>query len=385
MARCLSRRLKPALAAATIAAISAGLLPGCGGGDTVTLTQTRLDRAPIDYRDYAQLGYRLDWRGIPAMQAGGSIELVAPAGDVVAVIDSEGTLSIIEDSTGRTRATNGLADSLTNFLGAGRVGENIVVATDNELYVVNAGGATLEDRESFEALVTTPFIRNGSVLIMGAADGQITGHLVGQGVRLYANRVGGPVRTPPVFIPGSNSVAVASQTGEVLFVNRDGLRRTGQSKMFNGPGGPLAAGDGRAYIASLDQSLYAFDPLGGIVRWRHRTEHPLTEGPAFHGGWVFCELEETGLTAFDSGTGEVMWESPRARGRVVAVRGTRLISWDADERTAYVVERSTGDLVSVVRLPTVAGFFTQENANIQDPDLYTITDTGILAKFIPNN
>ncbi|MEM9064279.1 MAG: PQQ-binding-like beta-propeller repeat protein [Planctomycetota bacterium] len=378
------RRRRHVLARITLAAAvaSGAALAGCAG---VPSAEKRLESSPVDFRDYIALGYRLDWRGLPFVGLDQDIAVVQPVGGVVAVIETGGSITIIEDGTGRNRATNALGGTFDTYLGAGQVGTDLLVLTDTELFIVDSSTGALTGRESLDRLATTPPTLNGRIAIYGSNDGQIVAHLVGQDIRMGGNRVNGPIDQPAVLIPEQNAVGIASRNGDVLFANADGLRRIGQGRMFGGPGAPLTSGRGLVYIASTDQSLYAFDPIGGVIVWRHRTEYPLRHRPAFHNDRVYTTLRQSGLTAFDASTGDVLWEQPSARGEVVSIRGNRLICWDGDTRTAYSVERLTGDVVETVALPSVSRFFRNEGDPIEEAIIYTTTDAHVLGKFVPAN
>ena len=91
--------------AATLA-LSAG---GCsmltsdeGRGKAMT-PQARADATPVQSDGFAKLGYRVEWRGFPTMLPGEHVKTLEILGDVIAVQESAGVVSVLEARSGQTR------------------------------------------------------------------------------------------------------------------------------------------------------------------------------------------------------------------------------------------------------------------------------------------
>jgi outer membrane protein assembly factor BamB len=131
------------------------------------------------------------------------------------------------------------------------------------------------------------------------------------------------------------------------------------------------------FFASLDQSIYAFD-LSGRQRWRVRTERPLTVTPTYHAGVLYAPSEDRGLRAIDALTGAELWAQPRVDGRVVAMRGGRLLVFG--DAVATLLDPDTGDVVFTTPLPAVQSLHTDR---FEDGYLYAVSTGGIVARFEP--
>jgi len=360
------------------------VLGGCGGdrGRSATATE-RLAASPIEHADYRAMGYRLDWRGFPMVSRGFAVKFIQPAGDVLATLDSAGVVSILEDSNGATRSTNGLASGLTTFLGIDRVDDRLVVMADTEVFILDVRTGALTDRQPFDRLANTGMLRSGELIVFGTTTGELSSHILTNGIRPWGFAASGSFDYTPVRVsrPSGDAAGAVSRDGTVVFVVADTGKLLGRGKLFGGPGAAPASGDGLMFVACLDQSLYAIAPDGAKERWRYRTEYPITAAPTHHDGVVYCELRGRGIVAFRASSGEVLWESPEVTGKVIAMNGDKLLAWDADARVAHTLDRATGDPAARVDIPTVAMIHAEgfENAVV-----YTVSDAGVVSKFLPN-
>src|SRR5678815_3939067 len=136
--------------------------------------------------------------------------------------------------------------------------------------------------------------------------------------------------------------------------------------------------DGRLlFVASLDQSIYAFSPDGGSQVWRYRTGAPLRTQPAVAGERLYCDVPGQGLTAFDVGTGNVAGTQKNCHGTVIATSKGRLIVWDGANSNFSLVETGRGDIVNSVTFPNVAMIRPEK---FDDGNLYFVSKSGVVAK-----
>jgi outer membrane protein assembly factor BamB len=186
----------------------------------------------------------------------------------------------------------------------------------------------------------------------------------------------GAIEADPVLV--GDAIGLVSQAGDVLILDAVSGSAIGRNRIGGGPGAPLAATDDTLFVASLDQSLYAFNREGGTTRWRKRTETPLRDRPVLHEGRVYCTIPDQGLTAFDAGTGEEAWSAEGVGGYVVAVRDGRPIAWDG--REAVSLDPETGQVIERARLEHVDFVLTD---TLVDGTLYTVSEHGVVVRFNP--
>jgi len=368
-------------------------LTGCGGGvpkiedfggrdraapgANATIEQ-RADAFPVDHDAFAEIGFRLDWRGFPAVTPGERIRTMNKLGDVLVVQESGSSVTAMEPETGEVRWANQLAGPLTLFVGTERVRDRLYVASEPELYVLALDTGALLERQTYEKVVSTRPIPVGRVLIFGTPSGEILAHLTANEVKYWGFDGDDAIEYSPVRI--GRAVAAVTRAGDVLFVNAENGSLLGRSEIFRGPGAPLGEGAEQLYVASLDRSLYAFTPEGAELRWRYRTDSPLRDQPVEHEGVVYVSVASQGLVALDAGTGDVRWRSTGVSGSVIGIRGGRLTVWDPETRRAFSIEPGSGEVVGQAEFPGVR--LMTQSPFLEGP-LYLASDSGVVARFRP--
>jgi outer membrane protein assembly factor BamB len=111
------------------------------------------------------------------------------------------------------------------------------------------------------------------------------------------------------------------------------------------------------FVASIDQSLWAFDLSNGRVLWQYFTQAALTNPPVRIADGLYLSIPGEGLVSFnpmpnEKPEGEVRWKS-KAPGNVIARVGTNLMAWDAATRTLSSVAVSNGRIVTQLKMPKV--------------------------------
>lgn len=372
----------PAVPAALAAAVLvAALIPA--GCESTTQTPPPVSSADAQ-RSYkvaddaaARLGYRRDWTSLPYVAQGLGIREFHAFDDAVVVQDGSSTVSVLEGSNGKRRWHNTLANRLTQFVGMSRNGNLVHVSSESEIFTLDMATGQIVGREKIEKLVSTAPVLTHGLLIYGTGTGQVVAHLAGRGLTAWQNATEGGIRVNPVLI-GGGTVAFVSQSGRILFLDAASGSRIGETAIYDGAGANPAASDGLLFVASLDQSLYAFAP--GAIRpvWRKRTNAPLREAPVHHNGVVYCTLPDQGLTAFEANTGKELWSRPDVRGRPVAERGGRLVVWTRGE--AVMIDTPRGDILDRVPLPGVVRLVPDA---FVDGNLYAVGEKGVVVKFLP--
>lgn len=367
----------------SIAALSAAavLLNGCATGSGRVLTpKQRLDALQIDHDSYGRLGYRLDWTGFPVITAPGPVKAIEAYDDVVVVQEAGNTVSVLEASTGETRWSDQPAARLTRFVGIGREGNRLFVSSEAEVFILDLQTGNQLDRQEFEKLVSTEPVRADGLLIYGTGTGEILAHLLYSsvdGVKLWGYDMPGSIRANPVKV-GEAIVGAVTQTGDLAFVQAADGQLVSRNRVYGGMATHPVADDQRMYIASLDQSLYAFEAATGAQVWRYRTEAPLDRQPTLHDGRLYIELPGEGLVAFDAATGEKLWGNKDVTGTVIGISRGDLLVWNG--REAAVVDPARGDLIDRVSLPGVQRL---ELDRFADGNLYAVSTAGLVSKFVP--
>jgi outer membrane protein assembly factor BamB len=336
-------------------------------------------RFPVVHDDWASLGYRLDWVGFPFGVAQRPRTTVAMElyPDVVVVQEKSSVVAALEASTGQNRWAIELTGPLTKWVGIAREpgeGGRLLVCSESEMFLLAVGSGNILGRERFARVVNTPPVLTGNLAVFGTSTGVVQSHIIGRGLPSWGFASRGAIDANLLMVDGR--IAAVSQGGDVMFLTDSG-ELVGRARVF-GPLDSNPATDGeRLFIASRDQSVWSFDAAGNLV-WRHRTAAPITGQPVVHQGTLYVDLDGEGLTAFDALSGERRWTAKGVRGEVIGTRNGRLLV--RDTRGITLLEPARGDRVTRIELPRVARVKAD---GFDDAVLYAISETGVLARFIP--
>ena len=351
---------------------------------------TEIHGATIVHDDWADLGYRWDWATVPYIDRGAGVEHLDSDRGHVFTMDSNSWLTTIDASSGRRIWQLRVADRLSSFLDTRVVGDRTVLVTSRSRlhgFDIQTGNRNLNMRP--ELVSSTEPLMFGPVYVSGSPSGRVQGHrildnagepLTGSlrdGLPVWQYRIDGAVRAAPVDVGGV--AAFVSQNGQILFVDPTTGSATGRGRIAGGMSTDPVT-DGRVlYIASEDQSVYAYTPDGSRL-WRYRTPDPLRTQPMIHDGALYLTIPSEGFVALDASSGERRWANDRIRGEAVAVRAGELIVWDHDSRIVRSVQPSTGDVIAEAEL---AGYRDMIASEPVDGRLYALAESGAIVAFIP--
>ncbi|MEX2219754.1 MAG: PQQ-binding-like beta-propeller repeat protein [Phycisphaerales bacterium] len=363
------------------------MLAGCTGPEThspgrAKSAEQRRREFPMDYAEYAKIGYRLDWWGYPMVTGSLPVRFMEPYKDIVVTLEQGSQVSILEAGTGGRRCSDQLATThLTRFVGVVRDGERVLCASDADVYVVDPATCNLAGRQKIEKIVASEPVLFGDLLIFGTGTGELLAHMTRSGVggvKAWGFAVPGAIERRPVVI--GTAVGAVSQTGEVLFVDGGTGSLVGRSSIYGGLATDPVTDGQLMYVASLDQSIYAFSPVGASMAWRVRTSAPLRAQPTVHGGRLYVTVPGQGLTAYDTTTGQPVWTSPSFNGTVVALNKKKLVGFDRDRAEAVTIDLDRGDVIERAKTP---GVVMLKPDAFEDGNLYAVSGSGVVAKFQP--
>ena len=175
------------------------------------------------------------------------------------------------------------------------------------------------------------------------------------------------------------NVAFVSQVGEVVFLDVLTGRAKGRDRISGGLANDPITDGYRLFIASEDQSVYAYDAATSERLWRHRTSRPLRTQPVYWDNVIYYSSAADGLVALNGDDGTPLWTLPElGNAWVVAMRDGLIVAWDG--RVASTVDPEYGDVISRVELPGVRGLRTDR---FVDGNLYAVAGPGKILRFSP--
>ncbi|MEN0021443.1 MAG: PQQ-binding-like beta-propeller repeat protein [Planctomycetota bacterium] len=355
---------------------------GCASTTATTASESsvrdRLADAAVDTEAWRELGYRLDWHVVPFVADGQRIREVRGDQDIVAVQETGSTITVYDTATGRALLTNQLATPLSRYVGIERVGDRLYIVGNSDISIVNLEQGTLDTRVDAGVITTGRPVLMGDSLVMCGQEGDVVSvlPLPSPGFELWRFGVRDPINIDPVQVGGV--VVVASRSGNIVMLSGSDGAVVGRDRIFEGPGAQLAAGDGVAVVASLDRSIYAYDPVDGQRIWRFLTTRPLRSTPAIVQGTVIITTADRGLIGINTATGDLKWSKPDEVGEVVAeIDGRALIS---DGSSLRLVDPDDG---SVIASAQVDGIASIEQATDSEA-LYIISESNTVARLVPS-
>jgi len=340
---------------------------------------TVADGFQIVHDDWAHLGYQWDWSSRPFISPRGTLDAFTPLGDLLIARESGSSVTVMESRSGRVLWTTQLGSRFTKFVGSVRDNDLILTSTASESIELGATSGNIVAKSRFRFLVDSPPVLFGSLAIYASESGKLLAHNRDAGVGAWAYALSGPIESPPVMI-GDSIVSAVSRGGDVIFLDPITGSSVGRAKISGGVTASPVADTDRLYIASHDQSIYAFDALGGELAWRVRTEYPILSQPTIHDGILYLSLRGHGLSAFDTIDGSLLWRTDEINGTVIGVRNGELVV--SDGAALALVDTARGDIIRRHDFPGAVSVTTD---TFVDGAIYVVGRSGIIVRFVPRS
>jgi outer membrane protein assembly factor BamB len=330
----------------------------------------------INHQKWAELGYQWQWTGYPPMQPGAVIEHATAYDDLLTFVGSGSTLSVLESDTGKVRWSRQLDRASTRFVAPTRRNDTLYAASDTELWELNLRNGNTIDRDAMGTLVnTSPLIVN-NLAVFGTLAGELFAYQMDNDFKLWSYKFDGPIHQPAIKI-NEEYIAAVSEKGDLRTLETINAHSGMSARIAGGSEAELLTDGIGLYVASLDQSLYAFDATDGFRFWRIRSSDPVTVQHTLHQGIIYASTRDQGLMAIDSATGEILWNTPEIGGwTLTIVDDSELIVWSGFELLA--IDKDRGDIIARMPLQDISGIRTNST---DDGDIYVVTLDGGVAKF----
>jgi len=365
----------------------AGLLSGCSGpkvadekGEQTAAQRLTAGGFNLVHDDWAKVGYRLDWVGFPFIgeeEEDNPVTMVKAYDDLLIAQNRQSTVSAVETGNGQRRWTVQLAGPLTKFVGINRDASNpipVIVSSESEVFMISAANGSMMSRERFARVVNTQPVLAGNLLIAGTSTGEVLAHYLGRNVKAWGFVTSAAFDANPVVV--GDAVAAVSQAGDVLFLTASG-GLAGRARVFEGLDTNPVTDNGMLFIAGRDRSVWGFDGTGYNI-WRHRTSSPLMTQPTAHNGVLYVDIPGNGLTAFEGGTGKILWKAPNVNGTVIAARSGKLLVRKG--QTITMVDPTHGDILERINTPGIVKIVFDK---FDDGRMYLVNEHSNVAKMIP--
>ena len=349
---------------------------GIDSESTETASASARDPWKINHEGWAELGYMWEWTGYPPLAEGAVIDHATAYDDLLTFIGSGSTLSVLEANTGKVRWSRQIDRPTTRFVDPVLRDGILYSASDTELWEVDIKNGNTLDRDSLGTLVNTPPLLMDNLAIFGTLSGELFAFQMTNDFKLWSYKFDGPIHQPAIDL-GEGMIAAISEKGEIRTLDATNAHTGMTTRIAGGSDTNLLTDYFGLYIASLDQSLYAFDIVDGYRFWRVRSSAPVTVQHTLHEGIVYASTRDQGLMAIDAATGDIVWNNPEIGGWVLTVvDDSELIVYSGFEMLA--IDKERGDILARTPLSGVSGIRTDSQV---DGNIYVITREGGVSKF----
>lgn len=276
-------------------------------------------------------------------------------------------------ATGDVRWTADVATSIAPIACAGQV----LVATDEALESRDAASGETRWSVPVTGKIVGPAACGADVAIIGTATGDIVAVQVTDGVAVWRQPLGSPMRVAPVM--RGDRVYLALDDHRVVALDARTGAKPWERRLAGAPTGVLVTAD-RIYVGSLDNYLYGFNSTDGEFDWQIRTGGDLVGAAVSDGEAVYFVSMDNLLRAVNRRSGSLRWKAAllsRSATGPVHVGDTVLVVGVSPELRAYKALDGTraGELATsarVVGLPHVALGIAPM------PRLFVLTTDGVI-------
>lgn len=296
-----------------------------------------------------ELGYSIRWQTPLQLPADVGVNHAKLFGNRLVVMDDDNVVYVLDTATGAVRWSSKVGSALERFTSPAIDEDALVLCSETRCYVYDINhGDELRTIDLYYGSNTSPAIVQG-LMILGNGSGMVWGQDLQTGIRKWVYKFPRAVAVDPIIT--FNGVIVATHGGHVaLFNPREGTILW-QQQAFDRISTEPTGGEQFVFVASEDQSAYAFFLNSGEMRWRHFSRDPLYTSPVAVGTRVLINESSRGIVSIDALGGNEQWVNPLKGASFVQASGD-VLHFHADSKV-HVVETKSGKTWATVDLPGI--------------------------------
>ena len=355
-------RTLAALAPLAILTLPSMATPPAGPGDVEGM-RSSIDASYVAGPTLAkELGARVAWQSRIPLAPKATLQAVETVGDAILAVDTSNQVCRLRPEDGSVVWTAAIGNPIDRFLGVFAVDVpaaegKFYAVFSTELFVIEASSGSILSRQPLAKLPSTRPLVVGPIFVYGTAAGHIVAHHCIVGHEFRANSLDGRITGAPLAV--GDRFLVTSAGGDVACLNSKGINRHWDTRLYAGVKSAPAVAEGTAFVAGLDQYLWAFDIRSGTPVWRHFFSSPLVEAPIAEGDAILQRVPEVGVVCFTARPegkpdGEIRWTAPAVTGDHVGTIDGGVAFWNAAGHALSLVDPKRGS-VRTVSLPQASG------------------------------
>ncbi|MCU0513685.1 MAG: serine/threonine-protein kinase [Anaerolineae bacterium] len=176
---------------------------------------------------------------------------------------------------------------------------------DYTLYAVESRDGRVQwTHKTGDKIRSSPRTAHGHVFF-GSDDGNIYAILASTGRLMWSHEVGSPIRCSPCVT--GDRIIFGTDTGEVIGMDLSGSRRWALRTKRPIYATPFVDQDNVAFIASMDNHVYALDADNGLTIWRLRTGGSVISSPVVDRNLVYFGSTDGKFYAINTQVGKEKW------------------------------------------------------------------------------
>lgn len=357
--------LRAAIAAAFLAASAfagdQGAAPAAAPAPTPAKTARQIldEQYVIGPTASDAFGYRIAWQTEPLATMGAQTQVVCTDPENVWFGDSAGSIVRLRRESGEMVWRSSTFKGLERMLAVQRLqrGKRDItyVVTESNCVVLETSTGELVRKVGLPALPSNPPAIEGDFMIWSTRAGILGWYDYTRGFLWRTTMIGATMQAP---VTVSDGVALAAgMNGTVLAIDVGSASIRWTRKLAGAVESAVAMDSRAAFVASKDQSLWAFDLYRGRVLWQYFTPTPLVNEPVLMADGLYLQIPDQGLVCFNphpqgKPEGEVRWKST-APGKVIGRLGGNLLAWEQATHVLSFVDAGSGRVVEMRTLPQV--------------------------------
>jgi outer membrane protein assembly factor BamB len=331
-------------------------------------------------------GYRIAWQTESLATMGAQMQVVCLDAENAWFGDSAGSVVRLRRESGESVWRSSTFKGLERMLAVQRLkGSNrdiAYVVTETNCVILDASTGSLIRKVGLPALPCTAPAVEGEYMIWCTHAGVIGWYDYTRGFLWRTTAIGANMQAPVTV--GEGVALAGGMNGNVLALDVGSASIRWTRRLAGGIESQIAMDNRAAFVASKDQSLWAFDLQRGRVLWQYFTPTPLVNEPVRLADGLYLQIPDQGLVSFNphpeaKPDGDVRWKSA-APGKVIGRLGSNLLAWEQATHVLSFVDAGSGRVVEMRTLPQVEWIQCSPKVN---GDLWTASADGRVERLEP--
>lgn len=337
-----------------------------------------MERLLVSPNEAQSLGYRIHWQSDLGTSDGrigtNTMKFVRVLGDVVVVVEKNNLITVFDAYSGRVRWREIVGASLERLRPPERFQNMLVLSSETRVYAFNVEDGDPISEADLETVVNTGPLVDRNLAVFGTPKGRLVAQDLKAGYVRWRYQMRESVVNTPQLISSLKAVAT-DVVGGVVLINPLSGQLLWRNRTWGRILAPAAFMEGLIFVASEDQTLYAFEASTGRIQWKYLTQEPLRTAPSVFKDQLFQFVPNEGIVVLDAFTGKERWRKSDFKKKPFFLENRRLYF----HRYPWIerLEEKIGEQNDRILLPKVHMVIPSDPI---DGELYVVNQDGRILK-----